>query len=146
ELAERAGCRVPRIRERLLARLEATTVQRLERRIVHDDLAPDRDAAGRRALFAAEPEQDGGDRAHVRGHVLAAEAIAAGRGADEHAALVDELDRRAVELRLEDQPRFAAGRPTDPLDEALDLAPLAGRRQADHRRRVFDRREFLARR
>ncbi len=46
-------------------------------------------------------ERDRADRAQVRGHLLAAAAVAARRAADEAAVLVDERDRGAVDLRLD---------------------------------------------
>ena len=47
-----------------------------------------------------DPQRDGADRAQVLGHLLAHLAVAAGGAAHEHAVLVDERDRQAVDLRL----------------------------------------------
>jgi hypothetical protein len=49
---------------------------------------------------AQEAEGHGSDRPDVARHVLARDAVAPGRAADENAPLVDEADREAVELGL----------------------------------------------
>src|SRR5207249_8688542 len=99
ELPHRAGGRVARIREERLAALGALLVRRVERggRQVH--LAADVEASLQRL---AERERYGAERAQVRGHVLAGEAVAPRRALHEPAVLVREVDREPVDLQLAD--------------------------------------------
>src|SRR5437016_731722 len=90
KLPHGAGGRVARIREERLAALGALLVRRVERggRQVH--LAADVEASLQRL---AERERYGAERAQVRGHVLAGEAVAPRRALHEPAVLVREVDR-----------------------------------------------------
>src|SRR5690606_24257755 len=100
-------------------------------------LAADGQQARRPPAVEPQPERHRGDRPRVRRHVLAARAIAARDRAGEYAVLVDQLERGAIELRLEDEPG-RAGIAAYAGDEARDVVPLPRRVQADHRRQVLD--------
>ena len=91
----------------------------------------------------AQRERDRADRAQVRRHVLAPRAVAARRAADERAVLVDERDRRAVDLRLDHVgDRLVRVEPLahvlGPLLQRLRRRHLLERA---HRRQVVDLRE-----
>ena len=137
-LAQRAGRGVARVRRDPLARGGGALVERPEAGEGHVDLAPHLEH-GRRVVIA-ERERDRADRAQVRRHVLALLAVAAGRAADECAVLVDERDRRAVDLRLEHvHDRLVRVEPLPhvlaPLEHRLvgrDLLERAHRRQVPY--------------
>ena len=86
------------------------------------------DGAGR----ARQRERQARTQLEVRGHVFAHAPVAARRAHHEHAVLVDELDARAVELRLGEvlDGRVAAEQPSDPLVEGAQLAPRPWRCRA----------------
>ena len=71
--------------------------------------------------LALQPLRHRADRAHVGGHVLTLDAIAAGRGALELAVAINHRDRQSVELRLRHDSR---ARPATP--EALVNAAVEG--------------------
>ena len=96
ELADRAGGGVARVGEGRFLGFGAALVERFEGGDRQVDLAADFDQL-RRVL---DPQRHRADRAQVLGHVLADPAVAAGRAADQHAVLVGEGDRQAVDLRL----------------------------------------------
>ena len=96
ELADRAGGGVARVGEGRLARLGALLVQPGESRQRQVDLA----AHLQQRRRVVDAQRDRPDRAQVLGHVLADLAVAARGAAHEHAVLVDERDRQAVDLRL----------------------------------------------
>ena len=148
ELADRAGGRVARVGEGRLARLGAALVQRLEGGDRQVDLAAHLDQR-RRVLDA---QRDRPDRAQVLGHVLADPAVAAGGAADEHAVLVGERDRQAVDLRL-GRVAELGGADVEPLQVVADaglpgaqLLLVAGVGEREHRLGVLDLREALQRR
>ena len=97
-LAERPRGGVPRVRERPIPRLRPILVQAPERGDREVDLAAHLEE--RRRVGDAQALRDGPHRPHVRRDVLAGGAVAARRGLDEHAALVRERDRHAVDLEL----------------------------------------------
>ena len=147
ELAQRARRRVARIGEHLPARRLLPLVELEERRLGHVDLAAH--LADLRHALAAQLIRNVGERLHVRGHVLAFAAVAAGGGADEPAAFVAQGAGEAVDLGLGGerhplvlrQPQEAA----HPLDELAHL--LVGERVAEreHRHRVPHLGEFRRR-
>ena len=96
ELADRAGGRVARVGEGRFLGFGAALVERFEGGDRQVDLAAHFDQL-RRVL---DPQRDRADRAQVLGDVLADPAVAAGGAADQHAVLVGERDRQAVDLRL----------------------------------------------
>ena len=97
ELAHGAGGRVPRIRERRLAALQAFLVGRLERALRQVDLAAD---VGSTFHRLAERERNRPNRAEIRADVLADQSVAARRALDEFAVLVRQVDREPVDLQL----------------------------------------------
>ncbi len=97
-LAQRAGRRVARVGEGLLARLHQARVELLEALHGEEDLAAHLDQLGE--ALAGEALGDVGDRTDVGGDVLAGAAVAAGGGAGESAVLIGEVDREAVHLQL----------------------------------------------
>jgi hypothetical protein len=109
ELAQSPGRGVPGVRVGLLALGEEPFIHLFELLGVHDDLAAHGEEGGDRAVAFAQAQGDGEDGAHVGSDALAAPAIAAGRGLEEDAVLVDELDGGAVELGLEDVLHGEAG-------------------------------------
>ena len=147
ELADRAGGRVARVRERGLAGLGALLVQAGERgeRQVH--LAADLEQR-RRVL---DPERYGSDRAQVLGHLLAHLAVAARGPAHEHPVLVDQRDRQAVHLRLgheADLAQLGALALEVALaahDPGLELLLVARVRQRQHRLEVANLLELVER-
>ena len=86
ELAQRACRRIARIGEHLLARGLLAFVQLEEIGLGHIDLAAHLDDVG--DMRTVQPVRNLGDGAHIRGHILALIAIAAGRPAHELPALV----------------------------------------------------------
>ena len=97
-LTQASGCRVPRVGEEPVPGGGLCGVQLTEglHREVH--LAAHLDH--RRWRRRGESRRDGGDRAHVLGHVFADHAVAAGGRADQHAVDVAEIQRKAVDLQL----------------------------------------------
>ncbi len=105
ELAQAAGGGVARIDQRLdlAVRRARRFVVRLEAGARHVDLAAHFQHLG--PACATQPQRDRLDRAQVRGHVLAAFAVAARRAAHELAVFVAQADREAVEFRLDREQR-----------------------------------------
>ena len=108
ELAQAAGRAVARIDQRLdlAVRGARLLVVFLERGARHVDLAAHFQHA--RPALAAQPQRNRLDRAQVGGDVLAGLAVAARRAAHEHAVLVAQADRQAVELGLDREHRIGA--------------------------------------
>ena len=106
ELPERAGGRVPGIREGLPVPLCHEPVESLKFRKRHDRLSPDRRHAGGR--LRAEPERHGPDRSDIGCDLLSPPAVAARRGPGQNTVSIDKLDAEAVEFRL--RRIFEAGR------------------------------------
>ena len=98
ELAQRAGRGVARIDVELLAGFRLLAVKFEERGFGHVDFAAH--LAHRRHAFALEPVRNVLERFDVGGDVLAFGAVAARRAGDEHAVLVAQRHRQAVDLRL----------------------------------------------
>ena len=89
--------------------------------------APRRRPAGGRP---EHPQRDGADRAEVRRHVLALDAVSARRASDEHAVLVGEVDGETVDLRLDDVgDRLVRAEPladvVGPLESASSVVTLS---------------------
>ncbi len=106
ELAQRAGRAVARIRQRLLAMLARVLVERLEILAQHDHFAAHFQHLG--PALAAQVQRDRAHGAQVGGHVLAGLAVAAGGALHEHAMLVAQADRQAIEFRFDRKHRFAS--------------------------------------
>ncbi len=146
ELAQRAGGEVAGIGVDRLAGLGLTGVERGEIRLAHENLAA-RLEDSRRAVQAV---RDDGDRAHVGGHVLALEAVAARRRLDELAVLVAQAARKPVDLRLGGHGEGGALRHAQKAAHAgaelLDLLVGENVAEREHRHGVADFGEFLRRR
>ena len=100
ELADRPGRGVARVRVGRLAALGALLVQLREGGDRQVGLAAH--LQQRRGVLDAQ--RDRADGAQVLGHVLADLAVPARRAAHQHAVLVDQRDRQAVDLRLGHEP------------------------------------------
>ena len=81
------------------------------------------------------------DRAQVRRNVFADAAVAARSAAHERAVAIVERDREPVDLQLADVLDGAAGELARALVEGAQLVDRNGIREAEHRPRVFVRRE-----
>ena len=145
-LAQRSGGRVSRVRSSLLALGHQPLVEGIEARERHVDLAADFEH--RRRIVAPEAQGDRRDRAEVWCHVLALAPVASGRAAREHACLVHERDRGAVDLRLDD-PGDLLRRDIEPLADVLRplLQGLIGGHLLEraHRREVLGLLKLLGR-
>ncbi len=143
ELAQAAGRRVARIRERALATPLAGLVQRGEVVLVHVDLAArDEPARDRTSVAAAQPHRHGPDRAHVLGHVLARLPVAARRGALVAPVAPGDLDAEPVELRLgHDREPLLAELGAAVVPEAPERGLVGHGLKALHRRLVAQRAE-----
>src|SRR5690606_1232970 len=86
----------PRVREDLEALLAPLLVHALEVLPVDDDLAAQRELA-----VVPDARRHSADGPDVGGDVLARDAVAARRRLREAALVMDDLDARAVELRLD---------------------------------------------
>ncbi len=116
ELADRAGGGVARVHERRQPGLRPALVEAREVLQRHVDLAADLEHR-RRVL---DPQRDRRDRPQVVRDVLADLAVAARRPADEHAVLVEQRDREAVDLRLGHELKL---RVVDPLAREVGAHP-----------------------
>ena len=145
-LAERARGGVARVRRDLLAQLRDPLVQLAEARERQVDLAAHLRDGGQRV--AAHLQRHRRDRPQVDGHVLALDAVAARRAAREQPVLVREVDREAVDLRLDHvRDRIVGVEPLPhvlgPLEEALLVGHLLERA---HGGQVLDLLEPVAQR
>ena len=111
-----------------LAGADDLPVHRLEVLLEEQHLAADLDPRRRRP---GEPVRDAAVRAQaahhpqVGGDVLAVHPVAARRALHQRAPLVDQLDREAVQLRLDHVAhRRAGGEPEQPAHARVDLAEL----------------------
>src|SRR6516165_1335589 len=118
ELPEAPRRRVARVHEHLLAALARELVHPLEAGDRHEHLAPRLEE--RRRRHTPQPLWHGTDSAHVRRHVLAGNAITAGRGALEQAAAIDHAHGEPIEFRLRDVIELAVA-----LEPLVD-APVEG--------------------
>src|SRR5439155_20976486 len=100
ELLQRTRRRVPRIGEGRETGVLALAVQAPEGGDREEDLAADLEERRQRSVVRPQTEREAPDGPHVRRDVLAREPVAARRGRAQHAVLVDQLDRHAVDLRL----------------------------------------------
>jgi hypothetical protein len=101
---------------------------------------------GRQAV-AAHLQRDGRDRPQVDRDILALDAVASGRAADENAVLVGEVDREPVDLRLDHvRDRLVGVEPLADVLGPLEQAPVVGHLlERAHRRQVLHLLEPLAR-
>ena len=116
-LPQRAGRRVARVGERLLALGNQRGIDALEGGVGQEYLTTHLEQ--RRGSLPGQPVRDGLDGPQVVGDVLAGDAVAAGRGAHQPAVLVDDVHGQAVDLQLA-QPlrhRHLTGRPGGPGGE-----------------------------
>ena len=145
ELAQRAGGGVARVRGGRLSGRDLLLVEAAEAREREVDLAAH---LHQRRRLALERERDRPDRAQVDGDVLPALPVAARRAANELPVLVDERDRRAVDLRLDHVGDRLVG--VEPLAHVLGPLEqaLVGRHLLEraHRREVLDLLELVRRR
>ena len=83
-----------------------------------------------------QPHRHGGDLAEVMADVLAGVAVTSGRAARERALVIDQLDRKAIELGLEHKRDRAlisiADAALQMLNERGDLVAILRRLQAQH--------------
>src|SRR5207247_164148 len=108
------------VRVRLLLTFLPLAVDGVEPRSRQEDLASHFEPA----RHALSPQREGNrlDRAHVRRHVVAADAVTTGHAAYEPSVLVVQGDRQPVDLRLRDVvDRPLPDLPEDPLLELPQL-------------------------
>ena len=105
-LPERSSGRVARIRIERKVCGGSFSVQRGKRGLGHVDLTAH--LAANRLL---ERCGDRANRAHVRRHIFTSGAVSARCGTHEGAALVDEADRKSIDLQLSDEFGFASAEP-----------------------------------
>lgn len=98
QLAQAAGRRVARVGEGLAAGFHGLGVERLETGLGHEHLAAHFEDL--RPAFAVQLQRYVANGAYVAGDVLAGAAVAAGGAAHQLAALVEQADGQAVQLRL----------------------------------------------
>ncbi len=100
--------------------------------------------------FPCEPLRNFADGADIGGDVLALEAVAAGRGVDEVAALVAQRARQAVDLGLGGEGERLVGgeaeEPPHPVGEIDHLLVVEHVAEREHRHRVADLGELARRR
>ena len=148
ELAQRAGRGVARIGERRLARGHALVIEPLECAPRQDHFAANLEQPRHAAVRRMDQAQRYAlDRADVLGHVLAVDAVAAGRSHAQPAVLVDQFDREAVELDLGDVLDLGLAM-EKALDAAVELAHLLGVHrigERHHHPAMDDDGEFFAR-
>jgi hypothetical protein len=145
DLAQRSGGGVARVGVGLLAGLGGRGVQGRERLVAQVDLAADLDHL--RPALAGQPLGDVGNRADVLGDILAHPPVASGRGLDQHATLVADRARQAVDLRLGGVAHGLVGRqPQEPPDAGVEVDGFLvgeGVVQAQHGNPMLHRRELL---
>ena len=96
-------------------------------------------SAGHRELVGAgQPVGDGGDGADVGGDVLAGAAVAAGQRPGQPAALVEQVDREAVDLELAQQRGVVDAVAAEPGVPRLQLVVGEGVVEALHALQVVD--------
>ena len=130
QLAQAAGGGIARVGEGLLAARRLLGIQTGKAIARHEHLA-----AGfeQRRRLAAQAQRDGGDGAHVGGHVLAGAAIAARGRLHQQAIAVQHADGQAVELRLRVVVHDRlAGQLAHPAVEIAHLAVVEGIGQRQH--------------
>ena len=89
ELAHRPGGGITRVRERLVATLDALLVELDELAPPENDLAAYREALRR---FARQTQRERSDRARIMRHIVSRESVAPRRSANESPVLVDDLE------------------------------------------------------
>ena len=148
ELAQRAGGRIAGIGEDLLALGRLPLVEREEVGMGHVDLAAY--LADIRVAVPVQPFRNFADGADIGGDVLAFEAVAAGRGVDEVAALVAQRAGQAVDLGLGGEGERIIGgeaeEPLHPIGEIDHLLVVEHVAEREHRHRVADLGELTGRR
>ena len=97
ELPQATRRRIARIDEHLVATRGRLTVQALETGDRHEHLAA---RLEQRRRCATQPQRHRGDGAHIGGHILAGDPVAACGRAREDTVLPDHRDRKTVHLRF----------------------------------------------
>ena len=144
-LAQRAGRAVARIGQHLAAVFARLRVVAFEVGTAHIDLAAH--FQHRWPAAAGQLLRNHRDGAQVGGHVLAGGAVTAGRALHEHAVLVAQADRQAIQLGFGRKHQVVAIQPlADAADEIAHLVIAEGIAQRQHRHRMDDRREAPGRR
>src|SRR5204863_287063 len=144
-IAHGPGRGVAGICEKRLAGVLELAVDALEGGSREVDLAADLDPRG---WSAAERERNRTNGADVRGHFVAARAVAPRGAAEQPSLLIGERDAQAVDLELGDVRHGCLAEPAglpDPLVERTKLAFVVRVVEAEHRRHVLDRLEALHR-
>ena len=145
QIAHGPGRGVAGICEKRLAGVLELAVDALEGGSREVDLAADLDPRG---WSAAERERNRTNGADVRGHLVAARAVAPRGAAEQPSLLIGERDAQAVDLELGDVRHGCLAEPAglpDPLVERTKLAFVVRVVEAEHRRHVLDRLEALHR-
>lgn len=132
----RARCGVAWIREHRFSLALEGGVQRREVIDVHQRLGTNRQDAGRRHSAHPKPERQRGNRLDILRDILTAYAVAACGRADETAVFVHELERQAIELRLQHVRRTLAERLADPAIELANGIRRGHRIETQHRGRM----------
>ena len=142
-LAQRPRGRVAGVGERRAAGLDEPGVQVGERRDREVHLTAHLDQVGHGAIICGEHGRHAAQGADVHGHVLAGAAVAAGRGAHQPAALVDQVDGEPVDLGLA-QPMDvgAVGIAHHPLGPGPQLVGAEHVVEAEHPLEMVDRGEL----
>ena len=139
--AHRAGRRVAGIRVELLAGRFALLVQGREHAAAHVRLRPYQQP---RRRSRRQPQRQRADRPRVDRHEIPDPAVAARRRLGQHAVLVEQRERHAVDLQLADEVDLRVRhQPLEPPDPFLEFAVVVGVVEREHRRLVFDLLEAL---
>ena len=132
-LAQAARRRVPGVGEQPASGFALPTVELLERRERHEDLAPHLEP--RRNARPAQLPRDRSYRVDVCGHVFAGVAVTPSGAPHQSAVLVEERDREAVELRLADEAHRIGDHLLDasaPGQQLVTLERIVEREHGDH--------------
>ena len=144
ELPERPGRKVAGVGVRREPGFHLLLVQRREIVVTHIHFAPHVDHARDRRSF--QPFGNVPHGADVGGHILALEAVATRRRIGEHAILVAQRTREAVDLRFGDegQRRICRGfqETAYARDEFRHIGWIERIAERQHRHRMFDLAEF----
>ena len=116
-------------------------VGRRERGLREIHLAADLELVGEAAVHRREGHRHRPDRAHVRGHVLTFDAVAAGRRAHEASVRIEQRHREPVDLQLAHVAAHRADRPLDAHPELAHLVVPERVVEAQHRPSVLHLRE-----
>ncbi len=140
-LAQRSRRRIARIGEHGVVRFGLPLVQRQEILLEHVDFAAN--FADRGDIAPLQLVRNIGQRAHVGGHVLAGEAVAARRTAHQFPILIAQRQRQPVDFRLGDDDRYLVIAEFEKTPHAIDeirdilVAESVAEREHRHRMRYF---------